>query len=135
MIFYTFFHFVKMKSFVARPLKKRLCFGDAFCDCFLVFAGSDAFVQVSDQSVYVDTMGAGTFADRFKVSGHAADAAEAIGLENLDDLRIFLNGFDDTCVFCNDWHFYSSFKLLFRDVLKELPDYSHYNILVVLFQW
>lgn len=69
-------------------------------------------------------------ADGFKVSSHAANAAEAVLLEDFNDLRIFLNGFNDTRVFCNLCHyFYSSLSIRIRTVLKELPDCIYYIIL------
>jgi len=81
---------------------------------YLFIAVSDAFVQICNQSVYVNAVCAGTFADCFEVSGHAADASETISLEYLHNLRIFLDSFDDTCVFGNNWHVNSSLKILFR---------------------
>ena len=78
---------------------------------FILFtAFSDAVVDIGDEGIDVDAVSTGTLTDGFKVSSHAADAAKAVLLEDFDDLRVFLNGFNNTRIFGNLCH--SIFLLL-----------------------
>ena len=78
------------------------------CFRFVLFRFGNAFVQVSNECVYINAMSASTFADRFEMSGHAANAAQAISLEDFENLRIFLYCFHDFGISCNSGHVVSS---------------------------
>ena len=80
-----------------------------FAILFVCFCVGNNLIDIFDKSININAVSACALTDGVEMSSDTANAAETVLLEDFYDLRIFLNGFNDTRVFCNLCHYvYSS---------------------------